>query len=45
MVKYAQGGDNMQHIPKSDTKEIEILMFDKALEKAFEPNEEYDINK
>ena len=45
MVKYAQDGDNMQHIPKSDTKEIEILMFDKALEKAFEPNEEYDINK
>ena len=34
MVKYAQDGDNMQHIPKSDTKEIEILMFDKALEKA-----------
>lgn len=35
----------MQHIPKSNTCDIEILLFEEALEKSSQPCDEYDINK
>jgi hypothetical protein len=35
----------MQHIPKSSTDKIVILLFEEALEKSLKPCEDYDINK
>lgn len=35
----------MQHIPKGDTCNVNILGFNEALEKALQPSEEYDVSK
>ena len=35
----------MRHIPKCDTNEIEILLFEDALERSLMPSEEYDVEK
>lgn len=35
----------MQHIPKCETKDIDMFLFEDALKEALEPNDEYDINK
>ncbi len=35
----------MAHIPLCDTTEIDVLLFNDALEKSLLPNSEYDVNK